>query len=85
MEVIHLPLAFVSDFSVWVKKRAKPVHLAIQPMTMVFAAVDVEKCTESISLIVLDFPNVLSSRRVNDTPDFVLVGSRLIVVLFGHA
>ena len=84
MEVIHLPLSFVGNFSIGVEKRSESVHFTFQPMTMIFAAINVEECAETISFVVLNLPDVFRSRWVNNTPDFVLVWSRVVVLLFRH-
>lgn len=68
MEVIQLPLPLVSDFSGRVVQCSITVHFVIEPIAVVFTAIDVVKSTQTVSFLISDLPNVLCAWRVNYAP-----------------
>lgn len=81
MEVIHFPLSFVGDFTVGIVEGSKPIHFVIEPVSMVFAAINIKKCTKAISTIIFDFAHIFSAWRIGDVPYFILLDERIGDVL----
>lgn len=84
MEIVHFPLALVSDFSVRVEQGPKSVHLVLQPLAVIFAAINVKECSQTVSFIVFILSNILSTRWIDNTPDFVLLRNLMDILFFWH-
>lgn len=61
MKVIHLPLSLIGYFSIGVVECSKAVHFVIKPVSVIFTAIDVEECAETVSLVIFDLAHVLGA------------------------
>ncbi len=84
MEVVHFPLAFVSNFPIRVEKGPVTVHLVFEPLAVVLAAIDVKECAQTVSFVILVFSDILGAWWINNAPDFVLLRNRLDILFFWH-
>lgn len=61
MKIIDFPLALICNFSIWIIKCSKSIHLIIKPISMIFTSINIEKGSKTISFIIFNFTNIFSS------------------------
>jgi hypothetical protein len=61
MELVVMPLAFISDATIIIEQLSKSIHSVFLPLALVIASVFVVESAFSISLVVVDKSTILTS------------------------